>query len=160
MLGRFDLTSPFSRRSSLGFSMGSTRLGFRFCERMFPRVCIISNTTSIISSSKPRFGSPEDDPRALPWQGSAISYGSAGPHRIEISHSDANARYPPISRGVCGPGMPPRQRARSCVTPSGNRPRVGPPRLPESSSGARRSKTVAGVPYSRTSEPIHRSSAV
>ena len=52
-------------------------------------------------------------------------------------------------------GTPLRQRARSCGTPLGSRPRAGPPRSPSSSSAAPRSRIVAGVPCSRTSEPIH-----
>jgi hypothetical protein len=43
------------------------------------------------------------------------------------------------------------QRARSRETPSGSRPRVGPPRSPSSSSDAPRSRTVAYVPCSRIS---------
>jgi hypothetical protein len=50
------------------------------------------------------------------------------------------------------PKLPLRQRARSCETPLGNRPRVGPPRSPSSSSDALRSRTVACAPCSRTSE--------
>ena len=52
-----------------------------------------------------------------------------------------------------------RQRARSRETPSGNRPRVGPPRSPASSSGAPRSRIVACVPCSRTSGSIRLSYA-
>jgi hypothetical protein len=52
-----------------------------------------------------------------------------------------------------------RQRARSCETPLGNRPRVGPPRSPASSSGAPRSRTVGDVRCSKTSEPTHLSYA-
>jgi hypothetical protein len=58
-------------------------------------------------------------------------------------------------RGVSTTKTPFRQRARSCETPSGSRPRVGPPRSPASSSGAPQSRTVACGPWSRTSEPIH-----
>ena len=61
----------------------------------------------------------------------------------------------PTIRGVSPIiGMPLRQRARSWGTLSSNRPIVGPPRSPASSSGAPRSKIVVGVPCSRTSEPI------
>ncbi len=52
-----------------------------------------------------------------------------------------------------------RQRARSRETPSSSRPRAGPPRSPSSSSGAPRSRIVAGVPCSKTSEPIRLSHA-
>jgi hypothetical protein len=49
----------------------------------------------------------------------------------EISHSDPTAR---MCSALCGifSGMPLTQRARSRETPSGNRPRVGPPRSPSS----------------------------
>jgi hypothetical protein len=47
------------------------------------------------------------------------------------------------------------QRARSCGTPLGSRPRVGPPRSLSSSSGVPRFKTAGDVPCSRISGPIH-----
>ena len=53
--------------------------------------------------------------------------------------------------GLPAIGTPLRQRARSCETPSSNRPRVGPRRSPSSSSDAPRSRTAADVPCSRTS---------
>jgi hypothetical protein len=62
--------------------------------------------------------------------------------------------------GIPTVGMPLRQRARSCETPSSSRPIVGPRRSPSSSSDAPRSKIVAGVRCSRTSEPIRLSHAV
>src|SRR5215831_6702540 len=88
-----------------------------------------------------------------------LSYGAVRPHRLEISHSDAIARYAPDYKGRLSTETPLRQRARSCETPSGNRPRVGPRRSPASSSDGPRSKIVAYVPYSRTSEPIRLLSA-
>jgi hypothetical protein len=50
--------------------------------------------------------------------------------------------------------MPLGQRARSRETPSNSRPRASPPRSPSSSSDARRSRTVACVPCSKTSASI------
>src|SRR5215469_7696587 len=68
MLGRFALASSFSRRSSPGFSIGSTGFGFRFWERAFPSVCIMSIHIHQIPLFKAAISvrSPEDDPRTLP----------------------------------------------------------------------------------------------
>ena len=104
---------------------------------------------------------PGNDPRSFPWRCSTtlIWVGPPGSAR-----NFAFRRDYPICAGLpvvsLSTETPLRQRARSCETPSGNRPRVGPPRSPASSSDAPRSKTVAGGPCSRTSEPIRLSSAV
>ena len=63
-------------------------------------------------------------------------------------------RCAPAPRDWLSSGMPLRQRARSYGTPLSSRPTVGPPRLPASSNGALRSRTVACVPCNGTSEPI------
>ena len=69
----------------------------------------------------------------------------------EVSRSGRPPECAQPSEGFSGRGMPLGQRARSCETPSSNRPRVGPPRSPASSSGAPRSRTVGDVRCSRTS---------
>src|SRR5713226_1171576 len=79
MLGRFALTLSFSRRSSPGFSIGSARFGFGFCERASLSVFIIS--ISIIRNSKllPRLlARPIPAPIRVPSPGDVPqhSYGS------------------------------------------------------------------------------------
>ena len=90
------------------------------------------------------------------WSGSCWQVSKSA----EISHSDPLARRCSAVRGVFSGRMPLTQRARSRETPLSNRSRVGPPRSPSSSSDAPRSRNVACVPCSRTSEPIRLSSAV
>jgi hypothetical protein len=101
----------------------------------------------------------QSDPRKLrSWPvlfWAVLRASSTVPQRGFEDRDSARLQSSRYREGISSTEMPLGQRARSCETPSSNRPRVGPPRSPASSSGAPRSKTVAGAPCSRTSEPIH-----
>lgn len=95
----------------------------------------------------------------LPPSGRAIATPRMAGFKSEWPRSNRN-RWPtsfrnqwPACSGISSRNAL-RQRARSSETPSSSRPRVGPPQSPASSSAVPRSRTVACVSCSKTSEPI------
>jgi hypothetical protein len=105
----------------------------------------------------------QSDPRKLrSWPvlfWAVLRASSTVPQRGFEDRDSARLQSSRYREGISSTEMPLGQRARSREMPSGDRPRVGPPRSPSSSSDAPRSRTVADVPCSRTSEPIHPSYA-
>src|SRR5208282_2755298 len=70
MLGRFALTSSFSRRSSRGFRVGSRRFGFCCCDRGLPNVLIISHPFHLLFAIKAVIAAAQSQhrPRAVRWR--------------------------------------------------------------------------------------------
>ena len=114
---------------------------------------LATQSTRTMQLSKKLIGS------CLPYRMSkleALQMSSFASRAFEMAMPPRRSSLPSRLRSVSlTTETPLRQRARSREMPSSNRPRVGPPRSPASSSDVPRSRTVACVPCSRTAEPIH-----
>ena len=144
---RFELAEPREsgrtlayRGSALSRISEVNAAAVHFCQEFFFEI--------LPNSDAPRLGSRTGR--------RSLSLTFLNPFRGSVKAQAGGPPPPLLPQEVSlAPECPFRERARSCETPSSNRPIVSPRRSPSSSSGGLRSRTPGGVRCNRTSEPIH-----